>query len=367
MSLHFFFTGVGSLKEIVATLTREADALRTNNADLERKIATILAKLAMFSNTSNQRAGIILAGGPVEEKESAENLQIAEKNSEKERLYFETVKLIAIGRKKLEKQQTDYQQLSMDLQTRLDDKELKVTEISEAFKAFKEEILCNAVNSRTGLPLPKSTMLHFEQAEKKKGEELEKVRLRNISLQQSIKKLERTLKSREQLAEGLHMIDFEQLKIENQTLNEKIEERNEEYTKLKRKKVMTIQVLTHVREKLRYVRKKSLAIRQTLEVLDSEINVQRGFISTAKKDRDVIKDAHQELKRLHGFAGSDLLLQDYEKRRSDIESIKVAIKELQERKQLLNDQIRSNSKKTKEAVMMHRGSNTGFLPPLGRK
>jgi len=29
------------------------------------------------------------------------------------------------------------------------------------------------------------------------------------------------------LADGLHLIDFEQLKIENQTYNEKIEERNE--------------------------------------------------------------------------------------------------------------------------------------------
>lgn len=29
------------------------------------------------------------------------------------------------------------------------------------------------------------------------------------------------------MAEGLHMIDFEQLKIDNVNLNEKIEERNE--------------------------------------------------------------------------------------------------------------------------------------------
>ena len=33
--------------------------------------------------------------------------------------------------------------------------------------------------------------------------------------------------AQEELAEGLHLIDFEQLKIENQTYNEKIEERNE--------------------------------------------------------------------------------------------------------------------------------------------
>lgn len=35
------------------------------------------------------------------------------------------------------------------------------------------------------------------------------------------------MKAKEELAEGLHMIDFEQLKIENQTYSEKIEERNE--------------------------------------------------------------------------------------------------------------------------------------------
>ena len=33
--------------------------------------------------------------------------------------------------------------------------------------------------------------------------------------------------TQEELADGLHLIDFEQLKIENQTYNEKIEERNE--------------------------------------------------------------------------------------------------------------------------------------------
>jgi Domain of unknown function (DUF4201) len=71
------------------------------------------------------------------------------------------------------------------------------------------------------------------------------VRLRNISLRTALRKLERTFRAREQLADGLHMIDFEQLKIENQTLLEKIEERNEELAKLKRKKTTTVQVFLH--------------------------------------------------------------------------------------------------------------------------
>jgi hypothetical protein len=46
-------------------------------------------------------------------------------------------------------------------------------------------------------------------------------------------------------AEGLHLIDFEQLKIENQSLNEKIEERNEELVKLRKKTTVTVQVSCH--------------------------------------------------------------------------------------------------------------------------
>lgn len=38
----------------------------------------------------------------------------------------------------------------------------------------------------------------------------------------------------------MHLIDFEQLKIENQTLNEKIEERTEDLHKLKNKNTRTV-------------------------------------------------------------------------------------------------------------------------------
>ena len=63
--------------------------------------------------------------------------------------------------------------------------------------------------------------------EAKKEEEVKQVRLENIKLRNRLRKREQQLKAKEELAEGLHLIDFEQLKIENQTYNEKIEERNE--------------------------------------------------------------------------------------------------------------------------------------------
>lgn len=53
------------------------------------------------------------------------------------------------------------------------------------------------------------------------------------------------------------MIDFEQLKINNVDLNEKIEERNEDILKLRRKVTSTVQVLTHVKEKLQFLQVRS--------------------------------------------------------------------------------------------------------------
>lgn len=67
--------------------------------------------------------------------------------------------------------------------------------------------------------------------EQRKEEEVKSVRLDNIKLKNRLKKREQQLKAKEELAEGLHLIDFEQLKIENQTYNEKIEERNEVFLK----------------------------------------------------------------------------------------------------------------------------------------
>ena len=74
---------------------------------------------------------------------------------------------------------------------------------------------------------------------------------------------------------GLHLIDFEQLKIENQTLNEKIEERNEELLKLRKKTTTTVQVLTHLKEKLQFVQAENQVLKHDLADLEIELTNKR--------------------------------------------------------------------------------------------
>ena len=174
------------------------------------------------------------------------------------------------------------------------------------------------------------------------------------------------MRAREQLAEGLHMIDFEQLKIENQTLNEKIEERNEELAKLKRKKTITVQVLTHIREKLRFMEQQNDALRRELENQDEQVANQRSFLNTYKHEKDSVRADNSELRRRQGFASNEMLTLDFEKRKIAMENVKASIKELQERHFLLTKQVTRNAAKLNNSFH-NTNSNMFTLPPIKTK
>ena len=178
--------------------------------------------------------------------------------------YATTLRTIGDNLSRLERDQITYDREALELQARLEEKEEKVESVREAFTNFKSEIAKAAENSRSGKPIPKKIIRQFEETELKKDEDVSKVRLRNINLKTQLKKLEGKLREKEQLADGLHLIDFEQLKIENQTLNEKIEERNEELHKLRKKTTTTVQVLTHIKEKLQFEKAQNEVLKQEL-------------------------------------------------------------------------------------------------------
>jgi hypothetical protein len=143
--------------------------------------------------------------------------------------------------------------ITEEYQGKLNEKMVEVNEKSEHFWKYKRSIALQAENSRTGKTLPLKVIEQLESTERKKENEVITVRLENIKLRNKLRRHEQLLRQKEELADGLHLIDFEQLKIENQTFNEKIEERNEELLKLRKKITNVVQVLTHVKEKLQFV------------------------------------------------------------------------------------------------------------------
>ncbi|EEQ98893.1 hypothetical protein Pmar_PMAR012906 [Perkinsus marinus ATCC 50983] len=135
-------------------------------------------------------------------------------------------------------------------------------------KDFKRHVARDSEYMRSGKKIPLKIIQEVEDFEFDKNAELEEARATHITLKNRLVKLEAELRGRDQLAEGLHIIDFEQLKIENQTLSEKIGERQEQVQELKKKIITTIQVLAHMREKMGFLEKRGGSIHSSLTELD---------------------------------------------------------------------------------------------------
>ena len=114
-----------------------------------------------------------------------------------------------------------------DLRTRCEVKQSLVDEERSEYNRLKKDAAAKSISVHTGRAPAAKDVEALMQREMQKELEVINVRLENIRLKNQLKKKEMELKAKEELGEGLHMIDFEQLKIENQTYNEKIEERNE--------------------------------------------------------------------------------------------------------------------------------------------
>jgi hypothetical protein len=82
----------------------------------------------------------------------------------------------------------------------------------------------------------------MEEKLRQKDTLIEKLRLKNTTIKAQIAKMEQQLAHKEEMGEVLHLVDFDQLKIENQQYMEKIEERNNELLRLKLSTSRTVQV-----------------------------------------------------------------------------------------------------------------------------
>jgi len=221
-------------------------------------------------------------------------------------------------------------------------------------------IASQAVSSRTGKHITQADIESYIKNLEKKEEEVSQQRLENIKMTNKLKKKELQLKQREELADGLHLIDFEQLKIENQTYNEKIEERNEELMKLHQKITNTVQVLTHYKEKLQFMELDSNIQSEKLVEVEQDVIKRRDMLTKQKQKRDKLRaDIHtrQQNAGLLGSIGSGntgqkksfVLLEDFENRLDEINKLEADIDSFKTRHEELTLDIKVLEKKLEKS------------------
>lgn len=199
---------------------------------------------------------------------------------------------------------------------------------------FRQYILDTAQAAsfmRSGRSIPTERLQAFIEAEEEQRERIRNARVRYIELKNYAVKLTRSMNEEGQPSEGMYLIDYEQLKIENSNLNEKIEERNEDIAKLRRKVTTTIHVLTHVKEKLECVKKENEQLRQQVSTTEGELNTVRDQLAQTKRRRDGYSRANLRLREKAPLVGSEDLLLDYEQRKATILNTRKHVVELTER------------------------------------
>ncbi|XP_032834007.1 cilia- and flagella-associated protein 184 isoform X3 [Petromyzon marinus] len=250
---------------------------------------------------------------------------------DQEQKYLKYMVAIEDVRRQEQQQRLALERQVADLSARQQQQQECVEAEWRALAACKRQAVLAAIRTRIGRHVSKEELKQMEQSEERKEEEVAHVRLQNIKLKNRLRKQEQMLRSREELGEGLHLIDFEQLKIENQTYNEKVEERNEELLKLRRKITCTVHMLTHVKEKLQFVQVENEEQRAALASVEVHVAQRRDALTRTKQARDALRTDNIRLRRRAGLLGSPQLLRDLEVAVDGAERLRGRLQELRAR------------------------------------
>ncbi|XP_036296991.1 coiled-coil domain-containing protein 113 [Pipistrellus kuhlii] len=132
----------------------------------------------------------------------------------------------------------------------IEEAEIRMDEVQKAMQEFEKDIL-KTISKKKGSILATQKMLKYiEDANRRRDNIKDKLRLKNVSLKVMRKKLLLQLRQKEEVGEALHDVDFQQLKIENAQFLETIEARNQELIRLKMASGTTLQILNSYKTRL---------------------------------------------------------------------------------------------------------------------
>lgn len=245
--------------------------------------------------------------------------------------YQDALDQLEVKKSELQEMRERYDLELRELQERCAQAEQAKLAKEDAFKRLREEKAQESVMQRTNKPVKMQDINTKESQLDTKEIELENCRIDFIRAKSKHKETQDLLDQQDQLSEGLHLIDFEQLKIENQTLNEKKAEKSQDLVKISVKIGTNAHTLTHVKEKLAFVRRQKAALQVRQDEVDREYVAARASLASSRIHRDKVRDENSALKKSSGLIGMTDLLYDFEKRANELELMQDRVTELKTR------------------------------------
>ncbi|KAH0786354.1 coiled-coil domain-containing protein [Histomonas meleagridis] len=245
--------------------------------------------------------------------------------------YQETLDRLESRRNELERIKSSYETQLQKLHSEWEESDQHLNQKEEAFRKMREDAGRKTIIQRTNRPIKLADLNSKENQLSSKEFDLEQARIEFVRTKDRYKQTEAELSKQDQLSEGLHLIDFEQLKIEKQSLKEKKAEKTQDLEKIRQKIEINAHTLTHVKEKLNFVMKQKAQLQQKQAQMDGRYSESRSKLATARIRRDKVRDENSHLKKSSGLIGMTDLLYDFENKNNELELMQDKLTELKTR------------------------------------
>lgn len=142
--------------------------------------------------------------------------------------------------------------ISSELKSLKWERDCKFNELNKMFKGLmtqEKDTGYGLIYTKTGKPIPDKLVERMLHRQKQQIETVGDMRLRHIQLKNMVLEKQNAISQLDKIGDNLYLMDYEQLKVENRSYVDKMEEKDEELCRLRTKCQKTIQILAHMREK----------------------------------------------------------------------------------------------------------------------
>lgn len=266
--------------------------------------------------------------------------------------YHQALSDIDQGRVDLASLQESISQDSVVLRTNLETLEAQVMEMNAAFDALRVTA-AQRIERSQGVYMTAEMVQGKEQALRELLTQHDELRLQLLRLDEKIAAVGVRTQAQGAAAPGsgqrMSKIDIEQLKVENQTLAEKIEERSEELLRLRRRTVSTLQILAHIREKRHFLLNQVQTLKRELVALDDQTCRLRDQLTGLKSGRITLRKQAEDSKDSTGLSGNRALLHDYRMREDRVMTLHEDVARAKERYDELSSRVAQMEKELRKA------------------
>ncbi|CAG9763065.1 unnamed protein product [Ceutorhynchus assimilis] len=230
-----------------------------------------------------------------------------------------------------------------DVETLRQKRNLKIQDIKHILKMMQNResnVGHGLIYAKTGSQISDKLVDRLLKRQTTLIEQVSSMRLSFIKLRDLVQEKIEKITKLDTLENNLLLADYEQLKVENRSHADKLEERDEELARLRTKCTNTIQILAHVREKSFALEADLQEERESFSDVDYKIRDQRETLAYLKHTRDEYRQMTRKLKDSSGLLLKPALLIDMEESQEEFLSLEEEIIECKQDVDIKKSRVR---------------------------